>query len=300
MGHLFTQVRNLGESAMSLAGNYFLPGSSLLTSHLVSQGSQKQLGSPLGEAAQLLSVGAGASTGNFSNYGNLLNAATGTAGSAAATSAAAASGSMPVIPASNAFSNFLGASLVSPDVIAPSVAGAATVASSPSLLTAGENLLSTYGSKAIMPLALAGTALYAKHQSIPGLGTIQGQENQLNTFGTSQLDAGQTGQATAPQQAEINQWVQQQKEAINQQLANAGITDSSVRNQYYAQIEQQALGMQANFAQQAITNGLNALGGANSEALQAAQMQMMQNESLSSSLSQAMGDYFGMLGMKNG
>jgi hypothetical protein len=39
----FTPVRDTLESAASLAGNYYLPGSSLLTDHLVSKGSQKQL-----------------------------------------------------------------------------------------------------------------------------------------------------------------------------------------------------------------------------------------------------------------
>jgi hypothetical protein len=49
----FTPVRDTLESAASLAGNYYLPGSSLLTDHLVSKGSQKQLGSPLGQIAQI-------------------------------------------------------------------------------------------------------------------------------------------------------------------------------------------------------------------------------------------------------
>jgi len=52
VGNLFTPVRNAVESAASLAGNYLLPGSSLLTDHLVSKGSQKQLGSTLGKIAQ--------------------------------------------------------------------------------------------------------------------------------------------------------------------------------------------------------------------------------------------------------
>ncbi len=48
----WTSIRDLGETAATLAGNYYLPGSSLVTDHLVSKGSQKQLGSILGQVAQ--------------------------------------------------------------------------------------------------------------------------------------------------------------------------------------------------------------------------------------------------------
>lgn len=47
-----TKLRDTAETVASLAGNYFLPGSSLVTDRLVSKGSQKQLGSTLGQIAQ--------------------------------------------------------------------------------------------------------------------------------------------------------------------------------------------------------------------------------------------------------
>jgi hypothetical protein len=70
---LWTDIRDTVESAASLAGNYFLPGSSLVTSQLVSEGSQDQLGSTLGQIGQLATGGLGVANGNLANYGKLYN-----------------------------------------------------------------------------------------------------------------------------------------------------------------------------------------------------------------------------------
>lgn len=66
----WTKLRDTVESAAVVAGNYFLPGSSLVTSKLVSEGSQKQLNSALGKVAQLASGGASFLEGGpgLSNY----------------------------------------------------------------------------------------------------------------------------------------------------------------------------------------------------------------------------------------
>lgn len=62
----WTSIRDTVESAASIAGNYFVPGSSAITSHLTSKGSQQQLNSPLGIIGQLGSsyVGAGGTFGS--------------------------------------------------------------------------------------------------------------------------------------------------------------------------------------------------------------------------------------------
>ena len=60
MGHAFTAIRDAVESVGSVVGNYYLPGSSMITDQLVSKGSQEQLSSPLGQLAQLGSGLAGA------------------------------------------------------------------------------------------------------------------------------------------------------------------------------------------------------------------------------------------------
>jgi hypothetical protein len=65
----WTDLRDTVESGAVLAGNYLLPGSSLITSKLVSDGSQKQLNSTVGQLAQLGTGGAGALEGNLANYG---------------------------------------------------------------------------------------------------------------------------------------------------------------------------------------------------------------------------------------
>lgn len=64
IGSGWNSVRNDLESAGSVAGNYLLPGSSLLTSNLVSKGSQDQLNSPVGRVANTAAGLAGAGIGS--------------------------------------------------------------------------------------------------------------------------------------------------------------------------------------------------------------------------------------------
>jgi len=72
---LWTKIRDTVESGAVVAGNYFLPGSGLVTSNLASSGSQDQLGSGLGQLAMLGSGVAGGLNNQFSNYGKLYDAA---------------------------------------------------------------------------------------------------------------------------------------------------------------------------------------------------------------------------------
>jgi hypothetical protein len=69
----WTDLRDTVETGAVLAGNYVLPGSSLVTSKLVSNGSQEQLNSDLGILAQLGTGGAGAMEGNLANYQTAAN-----------------------------------------------------------------------------------------------------------------------------------------------------------------------------------------------------------------------------------
>jgi len=75
-----TDIRDAVETAVALAGNYFLPGSSALTSKWVSKGSQKNLNSDAGVVAQIGTAGAGAYNGNLANYGKTYDAVTGAGG----------------------------------------------------------------------------------------------------------------------------------------------------------------------------------------------------------------------------
>jgi hypothetical protein len=65
---LWTDIRDTTETAAVLAGNYFVPGSSMITSKLVSDGSQEQLDSDVGKLAQLGTGGSGVADGNLSNW----------------------------------------------------------------------------------------------------------------------------------------------------------------------------------------------------------------------------------------
>lgn len=67
----FTNFRDTLESAASVVGNYFLPGSGLVTSQLVSSGAQDQLHSPLGQLSMIGSGVGGGLNNQFGNYGTL-------------------------------------------------------------------------------------------------------------------------------------------------------------------------------------------------------------------------------------
>lgn len=79
----WTNVRDTTEAAGVVAGNYFLPGSGLVTSQFVSEGAQDALGSDLGKVAMVGSGDAGVSAGNLSNYGSLYDSAVGATGGTA-------------------------------------------------------------------------------------------------------------------------------------------------------------------------------------------------------------------------
>ncbi|CAB4130783.1 hypothetical protein UFOVP128_30 [uncultured Caudovirales phage] len=67
----WTSLRDSVEAAAVPIGNYFLPGSSLVTSQLVSEGAKQKLNSDFGNLAMLGSGIAGGANGNMSNYGSL-------------------------------------------------------------------------------------------------------------------------------------------------------------------------------------------------------------------------------------
>lgn len=64
---LFTDIRDAVESVAVVVGNYYVPGSSLLTSNLASKGSQEQLSSDIGQIAQIGSSIYGVTNGPLFN-----------------------------------------------------------------------------------------------------------------------------------------------------------------------------------------------------------------------------------------
>jgi len=70
---LWTKLRDTVQSVAVAAGNVVLPGSAAVTSNLVSQGAQNQLGSTLGQAALIGGGLYGVGAGNLANYGKAAN-----------------------------------------------------------------------------------------------------------------------------------------------------------------------------------------------------------------------------------
>jgi len=89
---VYMDVRDPLVAAAVIAGNYYLPGSSLITSQLVNDGAQEILNSDTGRLANLAAGATGGYQGNLSNYGEIGEAAglTGS-GDAVANSGAVAS-----------------------------------------------------------------------------------------------------------------------------------------------------------------------------------------------------------------
>jgi hypothetical protein len=67
----FTKLRDTAEAAGVVAGNYFLPGSSLVSSRLVSEGAQDQLATDEMRLANLAAGATGGYQGNMANYGKV-------------------------------------------------------------------------------------------------------------------------------------------------------------------------------------------------------------------------------------
>lgn len=86
----WVNLRDNLEAAGVVAGNYFLPGSSMLTSQLVTEGAKEALATDVGKVANIAAGAAGGIQGNAANYGKLGEAAgiTGPAAGAAPTAGA--------------------------------------------------------------------------------------------------------------------------------------------------------------------------------------------------------------------
>ena len=169
---LWTSLRDAVESVAVVAGNYILPGSSLITSQLVSDGSKEQLGSTLGQVAQLGSGGFGINAGNLSNYATAFDKVASVAGNAynSASAAMGGGGQLTGQAAVDAFN----AGTLSADEFATLAAGSGTT---PQALMSGVGL-----SKYLMPAASIASSLIganAAQQSASTQAEAQSQANKL-------------------------------------------------------------------------------------------------------------------------
>ncbi len=191
--HGSTGVRDSLETGAVLAGNYVLPGSSLLTSHLTSKGSQKQLNSGAGKIAQAGSGLAGAGVGSsltgisqsaggaaeasaLSSIGSGVNDAIGSAGSALGLTDAASAAPWvdPDIAVVGGASATNAAPWVNPDAAVAPGASAANAApwvdpNAASGVDAFGDPTAAGGAPAVNPNNLTGTGLGSVTAPAPGL-----------------------------------------------------------------------------------------------------------------------------------
>jgi len=84
----WVDLRDTAQAAAVVAGNYYLPGSSIITSKLVTGGAQDKLNTDLGKTANFAAGVSGGFQGNAANYGKIGEAAGLTSGAANTANAA--------------------------------------------------------------------------------------------------------------------------------------------------------------------------------------------------------------------
>ena len=173
----WTKLRDAVESVAVIAGNVVLPGSSLISSQLVSKGAQKNLSSDLGKVAQLGSGLYGGlptdmgGAGNLSNYGTGYDKLTGmfTGGADAAGLANGVNTTMSNVPgaAMDAYGNYMPASYTIGDASIAGGGGAAAGGNFLNNLAGGASGASSY----LMPASMVANALIGSSAARSAAGT---------------------------------------------------------------------------------------------------------------------------------
>ena len=116
------------------------------------------------------------------------------------------------------------------------------------------------------------------------------------------LAAANAGQLTAPQQANVTQYVQNSTNQLYQMLASEGVTNPQNDSRFIAgmqQIQQQVQVMTQNYIQQTFQQAMSAAGQASSNLTSAANMQTTADLAFTSAMSSAIGSIGGMWAMSN-
>jgi len=259
------------ETAGSLYLDYQTGGLSSFANGWQSKGSQGQLNSPYGKAAQ---IGAGL-------YGSGVFGNTPSGG---------------VTAAENAWKSYAPSWMGGGSSTPPSDANPAGVVSDPSSPTGaygmtGQPVPATTGG------AASGAGAAAKGMSnaqkialgLTGANALLGKKQALNpdlmagatpaqTTSNSILDQFNKGQLNASDQYNIAKWSQDAKASKQQYYAQAGLADSSMAKQDIASVDAQAAAMRDQALNNMLQSGLNAAGIANSATGQAVQLQMQQDQ----------------------
>lgn len=173
---LWTDIRDTAESGAVVAGNYFLPGSGLVTGQLVSDGSKKQLGSTVGQLAMLGSGAMGAMDGNLANYGTAYDKVAGVFGGGAG-------GQITGQQAVDAFNS----GKISPAEFEAIANGAGTT--SQGLLSGGAGL-----SKYLTPAAILGSSIFGAQAASKAADTQAAAQSQANQLAYSMFKEQQAAQ----------------------------------------------------------------------------------------------------------
>lgn len=151
------------------------------------------------------------------------------------------------------------------------------------------------------PLGTAGAAIGAanlarKPTAIPNAAQLEGLGTQASGVATQLIQQYQSGTLSAGQQASLDQLTQQTKNQITQYFASIGQSDSTSAKQALAQVDSQAVAMKQQMLDNALQQGLGAIGVAQGPLNTVAQYQLGQDQSLRQafgSFASAVGNAFG-------
>lgn len=280
-GSLWTQARDTAEAIGTDVGNYFYPGSALVTDQLVSKGAQNLNDSTLGKVAQIGSGAAGAYNGNLANYGKTWDAATNWTQPGAPVTDAVPT---PVGGVADAGSTSSGGGLVAqsgPLSNAPiGDTAAAARSAAGSVATAGSGATKATGlqgfvdgllqPKNILPaIGAVGSLLSANKSGGSGgsatapLAGVQATQQALSNQLLSQY---QSGTLTAADAYKVDQWEKQQVAATKQYYASAGLGNSDMLTKALGDVTAQASAMRSTAQNQYLSQAISALGGSASSA----------------------------------
>jgi hypothetical protein len=204
---------------------------------------------------------------------------------------------------------------VDPQAVDAALAGTPVGGTAPAAGTAagtgagGSGLLGTYGKYAASAIPIGELA----YQAIKGPSALPSASQALEAGGavtapllateTQSLNDYNSGTLTAPQQAGVTEYIQQQRNQLIQQLANEGVTNFAGDSRYIsgmAAIQQNALALTQSYLNASLNAGMSAAGGAGSNLANVAQQQLSQDQQFQSSLTGALTSLGSIVGGSSG
>ena len=287
--------RNAAETAATLYADFYTGGLASFANGWQSKGSQAQLGTNVGKAAQIGAGIGGLATGNtvfqngvVSGGGTPASAAPaassadyyqagvdGPAYSSAAADTAAAVSTQAVqgngtsaAPQSVPPGGMTSTGATTPGEASSMGVGAngasAAPVSPPAPPPAAPAAAAGWGSTALKygPLALMALSSGQKPQQTPQQQQASGIANTQQQVGQGLINQYNNGTLSGADAYNVAQWEQQQTQATKDYYARAGLSDSSMAQQAISGIQAQAASMRTQALQNYLSQGMSALGGA--------------------------------------